>query len=140
MRVLLMSLLSGILFGLGLAISEMVNPLRVIGFLDVTGEWDPTLGFVMGSALMLTMPIFHYVLKRKKPVFVENFSLPDKKYIDKKLLIGSSLFGLGWGLAGLCPGPAIAALVTLTPDVIIFVSAMLCGFWLEKYIERIAFD
>jgi len=130
------SLLSGILFGLGLAVSEMVNPARVIGFLDITGNWDPTLAFVMGSALMITAPLFPVILRRSHPLFADTFSLPDKTLLDKKLIFGACLFGLGWGIAGLCPGPSIAALVTLSPNVIIFVLAMLAGYWLENYAER----
>ena len=139
MKIILMALLAGILFGLGLTISEMVNPARVIGFLNITGDWDPTLALVMGSALMVTFPLFPYILRRPHPLFAEKFSLPDKVLLDKRLLIGSGLFGLGWGLAGLCPGPAITALVSLSPDVIIFVLAMLVGFWLENQIGRLVF-
>ena len=136
MKIIFMALLAGILFGLGLSISEMVNPARVIGFLNITGDWDPTLALVMGSALMVTFPLFPYILRRPHPLFADKFSLPEKVLLDKRLLIGSGLFGLGWGLAGLCPGPAIVALVTLSPDVVLFVLAMLAGFWLEKIIER----
>ncbi|MCK5498377.1 MAG: YeeE/YedE family protein [Gammaproteobacteria bacterium] len=136
MRIIFMALLAGILFGLGLTISEMVNPARVIGFLNITGDWDPTLALVMGGALMVTFPLFPYILKRPQPIFADKFSLPDKVHLDKRLFIGSILFGLGWGLAGFCPGPAITALVTLSPDVVIFVMAMLVGFWLENLLER----
>lgn len=135
MKNIFISLLAGILFGLGLAISEMINPARVIGFLDIAGNWDPTLAFVMGSALMIAFPLFPIILRRAHPLLVDNFTLPDKTHIDKKLIIGASLFGLGWGLAGLCPGPAIAALVTLSSDVIIFVLAMLVGYWLASRAE-----
>lgn len=135
MKNIFISLLAGILFGLGLAISEMINPARVIGFLDIAGNWDPTLAFVMGSALMIAFPLFPIILRRSHPLLVDNFTLPDKTHIDKKLIIGASLFGLGWGLAGLCPGPAIAALVTLSSDVIIFVLAMLVGYWLASRAE-----
>jgi hypothetical protein len=115
----------------------MVNPARVIGFLNVTGNWDPTLALVMGGALMITLPLFPFILKRSHPVFSDKFSLPEKKSLDKRLLIGAVLFGLGWGLAGFCPGPAITALVTLSPDVIIFVLAMLAGQCLQSYVERV---
>ncbi len=131
------ALIAGIIFGLGLTLSDMVNPARVIGFLNVAGDWDPTLALVMGSALIVTIPIFPFILRRPHPVFADNFSLPGKKDIDKRILIGSALFGLGWGLAGFCPGPAITALVTLSSDVIIFVLAMLAGYFLEHHVERI---
>ena len=136
MKIIFMALLAGILFGLGLSISEMVNPARVIGFLNITGDWDPTLALVMGSALMVTFPLFPYILRRSQPLFTDKFSLPEKVLLDKRLLIGSGLFGLGWGLAGLCPGPAIVALVSLSPDVVLFVLAMLVGFWLENRVEK----
>lgn len=136
MKIIFMALLAGILFGLGLSISEMVNPARVIGFLNITGDWDPTLALVMGSALMVTFPLFPYILRRSQPLFADKFSLPEKVLLDKRLLIGSGLFGLGWGLAGLCPGPAIVALVSLSPDVVLFVLAMLVGFWLENRVEK----
>ena len=132
----LVALIAGIIFGLGLIISDMVNPARVIGFLNVTGDWDPTLALVMGSALIVTFPLFPFILRRSQPVCADNFSLPSKKNIDKRLLMGSVLFGLGWGLAGFCPGPAITALVTLSPDVIIFVLAMLAGYFLAHHLEK----
>lgn len=130
------ALIAGIIFGLGLTISEMVDPARVIGFLNITGDWDPTLMFVMGSALLVTLSSFSYILRCRKPVCADKFSLPDKKHIDKSLLIGASLFGLGWGLAGFCPGPAITALVTLSPDVMIFVLAMFIGYYLVYLVNK----
>lgn len=137
MKNIFISLLTGILFGLGLAVSEMINPARVIGFLDITGNWDPTLAFVMGSALMITAPLFPTILRRPHPLFADTFSLPDKTLLDKKLIIGACLFGLGWGIAGLCPGPSIAALVTLSPDVLLFVLSMLAGYWLASHAEKL---
>ncbi len=132
----IIALIAGITFGMGLAVSEMVNPTRVIGFLNVTGDWDPTLALVMGSALIVTFSLFPFILRRLHPVCAESFSLPNKQNLDKRLLIGSGLFGLGWGIAGFCPGPAITALATLSPDVIIFVLAMLAGYLLEYHVER----
>ena len=123
------SFVSGLLFGLGLAVSNMVNPQRVLAFLDVFGTWDPTLAFVMGGALLVTVPGFYIVLKRDKPLFSTYFSLPRKVDIDASLIIGAALFGLGWGLAGFCPGPAIAALVSLDINVVLFCVVMLAG-WL----------
>lgn len=117
--------LSGLLFGLGLTVSNMVNPQRVLAFLDIFGTWDPTLAFVMGGAVLITMPGFYLTLKREKPLFSEIFSLPVKAEIDRPLLLGAGLFGLGWGLVGLCPGPAIAALVSLDVNVALFCLVMI---------------
>lgn len=132
----LIALIAGILFGLGLTISEMVDPARVIGFLNITGNWDPTLALVMASALLVTIPSFTFILKYPHPVCAEKFSLPEKKDIDKPLIIGASLFGIGWGLGGFCPGPAITALVTLSPDVMSFVLAMLAGYYLVYLVNQ----
>ncbi len=131
------SFISGLLFGLGLTVSNMVNPQRVLAFLDIFGRWDPTLAFVMGGALLVTVPGFFIVLKRSKPLFTESFSLPTKNDIDKSLIFGAILFGLGWGLAGLCPGPAIAALTTLDINILLFCAVMLIS-WVvtDKILTR----
>ena len=121
--------MSGLLFGLGLAVSNMINPQRVLAFLDIFGVWDPTLAFVMVGALGITMPGFSKVLKREKPLFSTKFTLPTKARIDKSLIIGAVLFGFGWGLAGLCPGPAIAALVSLDLNLVLFCTVMLASWW-----------
>jgi uncharacterized membrane protein YedE/YeeE len=97
------SLVSGIVFGIGLTISEMINPAKVLGFLDLFGNWDPSLMFVMIGALLVSSPMFHLIKKREKPIFAENFNFSNNKVIDSKLVIGSALFGAGWGLGGLCP-------------------------------------
>ena len=129
------ALVSGTLFGLGLAVSGMVNPAKVLGFLDVAGgAWDPTLAFVMLGALAVTTPAFHFVLKRRQPWFAPGFALPTKADLEPKLILGAALFGIGWGLAGLCPGPAVAALVTGKTAVYAFVAAMLAGFVLHDWI------
>ena len=104
----LASLLSGIIFGFGLVISEMINPAKVLGFLDLFGNWDPSLAFVMIGALVVSSPMFHYIKNNKKPIFAEKFDYSNNKNINSKLIIGSALFGAGWGLGGLCPGPAIS--------------------------------
>ncbi|MGE5818627.1 MAG: DUF6691 family protein [Deltaproteobacteria bacterium] len=135
MAKILSALIIGTIFGLGLAISQMVNPARVIGFLDVAGRWDPTLIFVMGGALLLTAPIFPVVLRRK-PFLAEQFSLPTKVDIDRPLLLGAIIFGVGWGLGGFCPGPALAALASGSPSVALFVVAMIAGQWLGSRFER----
>lgn len=96
---ILAALVSGLIFGLGLAISGMMNPAKVIGFLDVAGDWDPTLAFVMGGALLVTIPAYRVILKRQRPILEDDFSLPTKKPLDAPLVGGSALFGVGWGLA-----------------------------------------
>ena len=134
MAKMLVALLSGVLFGLGLVVSGMVNPAKVLGFLDVAGDWDPTLAFVMGGALLVTIPAFHMILNRPRPVFAEEFDLPTKKDVDARLLGGSALFGVGWGLAGFCPGPAVAALASGLAPVFVFVAAMVAGMALYKWV------
>jgi uncharacterized membrane protein YedE/YeeE len=121
------SLFSGILFGLGLAISGMVNPDKVIGFLDVAGKWDPSLALVMGGALLITAFSFHWILKRPAPIFSDLFHLPTKKDLDSRLINGAAIFGIGWGLAGLCPGPALASIGYLDKNLLIFVLALVVG-------------
>ncbi|HLN85596.1 MAG TPA: DUF6691 family protein, partial [Candidatus Limnocylindrales bacterium] len=123
----LSSFASGIIFGLGLAISEMINPARVIGFLDIAGRWDPTLMFVMGGALAITLPAFALIFRRRRPLLDGQFFLPTRRDIDRPLLLGAALFGIGWGLGGFCPGPALAALASGSPGVFIFVLAMIIG-------------
>jgi uncharacterized protein len=121
------ALLAGTLFGLGLAVSGMMNPAKIIGFLDVAGEWDPTLAFVMGGALLVTIPAFRLILNRPRPILADGFALPTKSALDRRLLGGAALFGVGWGLSGFCPGPAVAALVTGLAPVFAFVAAMIAG-------------
>lgn len=126
--------LSGLLFGLGLTISGMINPAKVIGFLDVAGNWDPSLALVMASGLAVTVPGFHFILKQKRPLFETKFFLPSKADIDLRLISGAVLFGIGWGLAGLCPGPALAGIVSLDSSVLSFVAAMLGGMLLHYFL------
>ncbi|MDO6428177.1 YeeE/YedE family protein [Thalassotalea sp. 1_MG-2023] len=131
------AIISGILFGLGLAMSEMINPTVVIAFLDVAGDWNPALMFVMLGALLVTTIGFALSLRRKSPLCASKFYLPINTAIDKPLIIGASLFGIGWGMAGYCPGPAIAGLAYGQQETIYFVIAMLLGlkgaqFFLDK--------
>ena len=126
----IVSLISGIIFGIGLTVSQMINPEKVLGFLNIFGDWDPSLAFVMFGALIVSSPFFHLFKNNKKPVFAESFSYSNNKELNKKLIIGSSLFGGGWGLAGLCPGPAIASLALLNKSSVIFVIIMFIGFYL----------
>jgi uncharacterized membrane protein YedE/YeeE len=125
----------GFVFGLGLAISGMMNPAKVIGFLDVAGNWDPTLAFVMGGALLVVVPAYRVILGRRRPVLDGGFSLPTRTELDAPLILGSALFGVGWGLVGFCPGPAVAAVVTGLPAVLGFVAAMLAGIALHAWIS-----
>ena len=129
------ALISGLVFGLGLAVSGMMNPAKVIGFLDVAGDWDPTLAFVMVGALLVAVPAYRFIPRRGRPVFEEKFSLPEKTAIDAPLLGGSVLFGVGWGIVGFCPGPAIAALGTGLVPVFAFVAAMLGGMALHTWLR-----
>jgi hypothetical protein len=136
MNARLVAFLSGVLFGSGLAWSGMTNPARVQGFLDVTGAWDPTLVLVMASALAVAAPGFALALRRPRPFLESTFRLPTRTRIDRPLLAGAVIFGIGWGLAGLCPGPAIAGLVTGSPAVVLFVLAMVVGQLLAGRLEN----
>ncbi len=132
---MLVNLFAGALFGLGLTISGMVNPAKIIGFLDFAGDWDPTLAFVMGGALLVTIPAFHLILRRPRPILADNFDLPTKKEVDSRLLAGSAIFGIGWGLAGFCPGPAVTAMASGLAPVFVFVAAMVAGMAVYKWIS-----
>lgn len=134
--VLALSLVAGVIFGIGLIVSQMVNPAKVLNFLDIAGDWDPTLALVMGGALLVTIPSFHLILKRAHPLLDKRFYLPTKTDIDARLLGGSAIFGIGWGMAGLCPGPALTALATGLLPVIGFVVAMAAG----AYVFKLIFD
>ena len=129
------SLLSGFIFGLGLTVSSMTNPAKVIGFLDITNNWDPSLMFVMIGAIAISAPLFYLLRNQTKPLFDLNFEIPTIKNINKKLILGSSIFGIGWGMIGFCPGPAIASLALLKPVSIIFVIAMAGGFYMAKFVK-----
>jgi uncharacterized membrane protein YedE/YeeE len=131
----LVNLFAGTLFGLGLAISGMVNPAKVIGFLDFAGDWNPTLALVFGGALLVTIPAFRLILKRSRPVLADEFELPTNKDVDTRLLAGSAIFGIGWGLAGFCPGPAVTALASGLLPVFTFVLAMVAGMAVYKWIS-----
>lgn len=118
---------AGAIFGLGLAVSEMVNPLKVKAFLDVAGDWDPSLTLVMGGAIMVSFVAFRLTLRRPKPFLAARFELPTWRNIDWRLVGGATVFGVGWGLVGLCPGPALSGLVYGNVETAIFVAAMLIG-------------
>ncbi len=119
--------IAGVVFGVGLAVSQMVNPAKVLGFLDIAGSWDPSLAFVMGGAVAVTWVAFRYVARRPSPVLGGEFALPRDTAIDARLLGGAALFGVGWGLVGLCPGPAIASVAFGNLDSVLFIGAMVLG-------------
>ena len=131
----LISLISGIIFGIGLIVSQMINPEKVLGFLNLFGNWDPSLAFVMVGALIVSSPLFHLIKNKDKPLFAEKFDYSNNKEINNKLILGSALFGAGWGLGGLCPGPAISSIALLNINSIIFIAAMFIGFYLVKYFK-----
>lgn len=134
-RQLLPPLVSGSLFGAGLALGGMTDPARVRGFLDLFGDWDPTLAFVMGGAVLVMAIAWHFQKRMAHPLFAPSFSLPDRSDLTPRLIGGSALFGIGWGIAGLCPGPGIAALVIEPVSAAIFVAAMLAGMAVVRMTE-----
>ena len=131
-RAVLPGLIVGILFGGGLALSDMINPARVLAFLDLTGAWDPSLAFVMGGALLPSAIGYLIVRRMRRPVMAEAFRIPQARAIDRLLLAGAALFGAGWGLVGFCPGPAIAGLAFGMWQPWLFVAAMLAGMALHR--------
>ena len=131
----IISLVSGIVFGVGLVISEMINPEKVLGFLDLFGNWDPSLAFVMIGALIVLSPLFHIIKNKEKPLFAEKFNYSNNKEVNNRLIVGSALFGAGWGLGGLCPGPAISSIALININSITFVFAMFFGFYFVKFLK-----
>ncbi|MDX2465553.1 MAG: YeeE/YedE family protein [Porticoccus sp.] len=136
MKSTISAFVAGAIFGLGLILSEMVNPRRVQGFLDILGNWDPTLMFVMAGALLVATIGYKFVLSRQKPLFELSFSVPTNRTIDVRLVIGAILFGVGWGLSGLCPGPAIVSITTFNPNIAIFIVAMIIGMKLFETLDK----
>lgn len=126
------ALLIGLLFGLGLIVSGMVNPNKVLGFLDIFGAWDPSLAFVMGGAVVVTFFGFRWIGRAGKPWFDLTYRFPSFSHIDRKLIVGSILFGIGWGLVGLCPGPALAAFLIEPWSLLIFMAGLAGGIILPK--------
>lgn len=127
---------AGLVFGLGLWLSGMASPAKVLGFLDLAGRWDPSLAFVMAGAVGVTALALPLVLRRGQPLFEEGFHLARLRHIDAKLLGGSALFGLGWGIAGFCPGPGLTALASLAPEAGVFVTTMIVGGLLHRLVAR----
>ena len=130
------NLLAGLIFGLGLLISGMANPAKVQNFLDLAGTFDPSLIFVMAGAVVVTFAGYRLVLRRPRPVLAERFYLPTAKDIDARLVGGAALFGIGWGLSGFCPGPAITSLALLAKGTLVFVPAMLAGILLARLVMQ----
>ncbi|MFT6674195.1 MAG: putative membrane protein YedE/YeeE [Sulfitobacter sp.] len=133
---MIFGLFSGLVFGIGLVVSGMANPAKVLNFLDVAGTWDPSLAFVMGGASVTTFIGYRLILKRPAPVLSDGFQMPTSVQIDRPLLIGSALFGLGWGIGGFCPGPAWAALPLMAPGTLIFIPMMLLGLWVGSHLRH----
>ncbi|MYM25023.1 YeeE/YedE family protein [Duganella sp. FT135W] len=131
------SFLAGLIFGIGLIISGMANPAKVLGFLDLAGKWDPSLMFVMGGAIGVGFFAFLWAKSRKTTLLGAEMKLPTATQIDRRLVIGSAMFGIGWGIAGFCPGPALVGVGMGLPKAIIFVAAMLAGMALYELIERL---
>lgn len=139
-RTSLVALIAGLLFGLGLAVSGMFDPAKVLGFLDIaaiaSGGWDPSLAFVMAGGLAVTLPAFQIARRWRQPVAAAEFQTPRAQGLDVRLLLGALLFGIGWGLVGYCPGPALAALAFAVPGTIVFVLAMVAGMLLQAGLTR----
>tara|TARA_R110000868_G_scaffold32555_13_gene118541 strand:+ start:1066 stop:1515 length:450 start_codon:yes stop_codon:yes gene_type:complete len=125
-------LLAGLVFGVGLTISGLVDPSKVVAFLDVAGSWDPSLAFVMLGGIAVAAVGFKLVLRRSQPIFESKFMLPTRKDIDRNLVVGAGLFGIGWGLAGYCPGPALAGLGLGSIEAVVFVAAMVVGMFVVR--------
>ena len=127
---ILFGLLAGLLFGIGLILAGMTDPAKVLNFLDVAGTWDPSLAFVMGGASVVTFIGYRLVFRAPAPRLADTFALPTNTRVDRRLLTGSALFGIGWGIGGFCPGPAWTALSLLDPGTLIFLPMMLIGLWI----------
>jgi uncharacterized protein len=135
MRLSIAAFVSGALFGVGLAMSGMTDPERVLGFLDVSDDFDPALLFVLGGAVITTLVLFRFVLRRGSPVLASTFQLSNLRHIDRRLLGGAALFGIGWGIAGYCPGPALAGLGIGSIEALWFVPAMIGGMLLHRTVN-----
>jgi hypothetical protein len=127
--------LIGLLFGLGIAVSGMINPAKVLNFFDIAGSWDPSLAFVMAGALAVVIPGYRLVFRQTGPRFATRFQLPETKSIDRRLVLGSATFGIGWGLAGFCPGGALPALGTGDPLVLLFLAALVTGMLAARWLQ-----
>ncbi len=129
MRSIALALVAGLVFGVGLLVSGMTQPAKVVNFLDVAGNWDPSLAFVMGGAIAVHFVAYRFVPRLQKPLWAAGFSLPTRKDIDARLIVGAALFGAGWGLGGYCPGPALTSVVAGASSTLLFTGSMLVGMW-----------
>lgn len=127
---------SGLLFGVGLILAGMTDPAKVRGFLDFAGAWDPTLAFVMAGAIGVHAPLLYVIRRRERPLFASSFDIPSANRVDGRLIAGASIFGAGWGLAGICPGPAIVSLGLGLPTALVFVVGMVIGIWAQAAWDR----
>jgi uncharacterized membrane protein YedE/YeeE len=134
---LIAALAAGILFGFGLSVAQMIDPAKVVGFLDLFGQWDPSLAFVMGGGLLVNAILTPLILKQSKPIYAELFQVPTRSDIDPRLVVGGGIFGIGWGLAGYCPGPMLTSLSFFNADIVTIVVAYLVGTFITKwYLNR----
>lgn len=134
---LMTAFLIGLIFGLGIAVSGMINPAKVLNFFDLAGTWDPSLAFVMAGALAIAIPGYRLVLARPAPAFENGFQLPDTRVIDRRLILGSATFGVGWGIAGFCPGGALPAIGTGDPTVFLFLAALIAGLLIARAMQAL---
>ncbi len=137
MRIVISSFVAGLLFALGLGIAGMLNANKVIGFLDIGGDWDPSLGFVVVGAITVHSVLYRYIIRQRSPIFAPRFHIPTRRDVTPRLLMGSALFGIGWGLAGYCPGPSIVAVTSGTMPTIVFNGTMLLGMIMFQWLERL---
>jgi uncharacterized membrane protein YedE/YeeE len=126
----LAGLIAGLIFGAGLAVSGMADPAKVLNFLDIAGRWDPSLAFVMAGAVAVSFVGFRLAWRRPAPLLMDRFDLPAATAVDRRLVAGAAIFGVGWGIGGFCPGPAITSLALAEPGTLVFVPAMAAGLWL----------
>jgi uncharacterized membrane protein YedE/YeeE len=134
--IIFVNLLAGLIFGCGLILSGMADPAKVLNFLDLAGHWDPSLAFVMGGAVIVTAIGYRLTFRRAKPVLDSSFRVPVTREIDRQLVLGAAIFGAGWGLVGLCPGPALVSIMLASPAIFAFVPAMLIGVALATWLKR----
>lgn len=137
MKLLISAFVSALVFGIGLGIAGMTLPAKVIGFLDITGNWDPSLAFVMVGAIAVHAVSYRLITRRTSPILTTKFQVPTRRDLDFKLLAGSFVFGIGWGLGGFCPGPALVSAITLHPAVIVFVVSMIAGIYLNHLVSKL---
>ncbi|AVG15438.1 MULTISPECIES: YeeE/YedE family protein [Chromobacteriaceae] len=133
---LVSAFLAGLVFGVGLIVAGMANPAKVLGFLDIAGSWDPSLALVMAGAVVVALPAFAVAKRRSRALLGDEMQLPATRSVDRRLLLGSLVFGSGWGLAGVCPGPALVLAGSGLPSGLLFLAAMLAGMWVHRASAR----